>query len=403
MVDAHAGTGHVEGRRRERARAPRDRVERNSYVYTPISSLVAWGAFANLAHQMLRASLLWLVVLSGWNSAPAAEKVFDFHEEKVGEVPRGFRSSVAGEGHPGDWRVIQEEVPPLMAPVSPVARPLPKRPVLAQMARDRTDEHFPLLVYEEETFGDFTLSTRFKIVDGAAEQMAGIAFRMQDEKNYYYVRASALGGTFTFFKVVGGVRGPPLGRNLAIAKGVWHTMTIECKGTSIRVLLNGKEAIPALDDKTYSGGKIGFWTKSDSVSYFTDTVIQYKPKEILAQLLIKDALRKYPRLVGLKIFASPGEQDDLKVVASLDPEEVGQAAPPEAKQVLEQQGYFYGRGNETVAITLPLRDNNGEKVAAVRVIMKSFLGQTEKNAVARAMPVVHGMENRIQTLKDLVQ
>jgi hypothetical protein len=180
-------------------------------------------------------------------------------------------------------------------------------------------------------------------------------------------------------------------------------MTIECKGTSIRVLLNGKEAIPALDDKTYSGGKIGFWTKSDSVSYFTDTVIQYKPKEILAQLLIKDALRKYPRLVGLKIFASPGEQDDLKVVASLDPEEVGQAAPPEAKQVLEQQGYFYGRGNETVAITLPLRDNNGEKVAAVRVIMKSFLGQTEKNAVARAMPVVHGMENRIQTLKDLVQ
>src|SRR6185436_17050422 len=108
--------------------------------------LVGSGAFANLAPRMLRASLVWFVVLSGWHSALAAEKVFDFREEKTGETPRAFRSAVAGEGQPGDWRVIQEEEPPLMAPVSPVARPLPKRPVLAQVARDKTDEHFPLLI-----------------------------------------------------------------------------------------------------------------------------------------------------------------------------------------------------------------------------------------------------------------
>jgi hypothetical protein len=241
-------------------------------------------------------------------------------------------------------------------------------------------------------------------VDGATEQMAGIAFRVQDERNYYYVRASALGGTFAFFKVVAGVRGPPLGRNnLKIPKGVWQEMSVECKGTRIRALLNGQEVIPPLDDKSFSNGKIAYWTKSDSVTYFTDTVIHYKPREILAQILIKDAQKKYPRLVGLKIFAAAGEPEELKVVASLDQQEVGQPAPAEAKQVLEKQGYFYGRGDETVALTLPLHDNNGDKVAAVRVIMKSFLGQTEKNAVARAMPVVHGMETRIQTLKDLVQ
>ena len=56
-----------------------------------------------------------------------------------------------------------------------------------------------------------------------------------------------------------------------------------------------------------------------------------------------------------------------------------------------------------IALTLPLHDNNGEKVAAVRLVMKSFVGQTENNALARAMPVVKGMEMRIQTLKDLVQ
>ena len=54
-------------------------------------------------------------------------------------------------------------------------------------------------------------------------------------------------------------------------------------------------------------------------------------------------------------------------------------------------------------MTLPLHDNNGDKVAAVRLVLKSFLGQTENNALARAMPVVKGMEMRIQTLKDLLQ
>ena len=59
-----------------------------------------------------------------------------------------------------------------------------KRPVLAQLSKERTDEHFPMLVYEGETFGDFKLTTQFKIADGKDEQMAGIAFRIQDEKNY---------------------------------------------------------------------------------------------------------------------------------------------------------------------------------------------------------------------------
>ncbi len=180
-------------------------------------------------------------------------------------------------------------------------------------------------------------------------------------------------------------------------------MTVECKGTRIRALLNGKEIIPPLDDKTFISGKIGYWTKSDAVSYFTDTVIEYKPKETLAQLLVKDAVKKYPRLLGLKIYAANAEQGPLQVVASLDAKEVGQVAPKEADEVLAKRGYYYGKGSGAVMLTLPLHDSNGEKVAAVRVVMKSFLGQTEKNALARAMPVVHGMETRIQTMKDLTQ
>ena len=347
--------------------------------------------------------LVALVLLClGW-PASGADKVFDFRQEKVGEVPRGFRSTVAGQGVPGDWRLLLDEVPSLLAPLSPNAPGGNKRPVLAQLARDRTDEHFPMLIYGEETFGDFTFTTRFKIVDGATEQMAGVAFRIQDEKNFYYIRASALGNTFYFFKIVDGMRSAPIGNKVEIPRGVWHTMTIECQGTRIRGLLNGREIIPALDDKSFTAGRIGFWTKSDSVSYFTDAAMTYKPRESLAQLLVKDALKNHPRLQDLKIFAPATENGPLSVIASTNQKEVGQAAPKEVGDVLAKRGYFYGKGGGEVMLTLPLRDSNGDKVAAVRMVMKAFPGQTENNAVARAMPVIKGMESRIQTWKDLLQ
>ena len=126
--------------------------------------------------------------------AQAAEKSFDFSDGLTNRLPEGFSSVLAGTGEPGQWKVMLEAVPSLLAPISPNAPVISKRPVAAQLSRDKTDERFPMLVYDEETFGDFSLSVRFTMVDGVADQMAGVAFRLQDEKNYYYVRASALGG-----------------------------------------------------------------------------------------------------------------------------------------------------------------------------------------------------------------
>jgi hypothetical protein len=351
---------------------------------------------------MLRRAIALAAVLSG-GAMFGAEIVLDFRQDKLNETPRGFRPMLAGSGQPGEWRIVQDELPSLLAPLSPNARDGGKRPVVAQLSRDRTDERFPMLVYEGETFGDFKVTTRFKLVDGAVEQMAGVAFRIQDERNYYYIRASGLGGTFYFYKIVNGQRSTPIGNRLEIRKGVWHSLAIECKGTHIQAWLNDKEVFPALEDKSFTSGSIGFWTKSDSVSYFGDTTIIYRPKETLAQILVKDAFQKYPRLEGLKIYAPSPEGGELRVVASLDASEVGQPAPQEVSKVLAERGYYYGKRNGEVMLTLPLHDSNGEKVAAVRVVMKSFLGQTENNALARAMPVVKGMETRILTLTDLTQ
>lgn len=345
-----------------------------------------------------------ILMLVAWAIATrAAELKFDFSQSPESQVPSGFRSLVAGQGKPGDWKVIFDEVAPLLPPLSDKAPVVAKRAVLAQLAQDPTDEHFPILVYDGETFTDFTLTTRFKTVKGEKEQMAGIAFRLQDERNFYVVRASSLGNTFRFYKVVDGQRSPPLGPQIDIPKGVWHELTVECKGNQIRGLLNGKEVLPALVDSTFVRGKLGFWTKSDSVSYFADTRITYTTAESLAQKLVRDTLAKYPRLRDLKIFAPKGEPQRIQLVGTREKADLGQAADSTAAKVIAEGQPYLVRGKGTVTVVMPLRDRNGETIAAARVTLESFPGQTEQNALARALPIVKEMQTSITSLDDLVQ
>jgi len=194
----------------------------------------------------MRNDFFWAVALLAW-PAVAAEHRFDFAEVRENQPPPGFLSAVTGEGKPGDWRVIMDDVPPLMQRINPAAPTFAKQAVLAQLAQDPADEHFPLLIYEKETIDDFTLTTRFKTVKGVQERMAGIAFRIQNPTNYYVVRASSLGNNVRFYKVVNGQRGPVVGPEVPVPSEVWHELTVECKGNAIRCLLNGKELITATD------------------------------------------------------------------------------------------------------------------------------------------------------------
>jgi hypothetical protein len=306
-------------------------------------------------------------------------------------------------GKPGDWKIIMNEVPPLLPPLSANAPSVTKRAVLAQLARDPADEHFPLLIFEAETFTDFTFTTRFKAVAGAVEQMAGIAFRFQDEKNYYVVRASSLGHNLRFYKFVNGARSTPIGPEVAVPSGVWHELTVECKGNQIRCLLNGRETIPPLTDYTFTFGKVGFWTKSDSESYFADAKIVYTPREPFAQVLLRATLQAHPHLHGLKIYLPKPDKSGTTLVASNDPKEVGQAGEKAELDVATRGVIYTAKGRETYDVIIPLHDRNGETVAAVRVVLKSFYGQTEQNAIARALPIVKTMDSRVKEAKDLTE
>ena len=345
---------------------------------------------------------LWLGLFVAAFSVNAAEMVFDFSTTPEGKMPAGFRNVLAGSGAPGAWKVVLDEVPPLLAPLTDKAPVVTRRGVLAQVNQDATDERFPMLVCDREVFSDFTLTTRFKLVGGKTEQMAGIAFRIQDEKNFYVIRASGLGNNLRFYKVVAGERSKPIGPELPIQPGVWHELAIRCKGNQIEARLNGHPAIPPLSDNSFNSGKFGFWTKSDSLSYFSDTRITYVPRVPLAQVVVQDICKKNPRLLDLKIYGR-GEDGEPHVIGSKNENELGTAGGKSEKECIASGQIFFGREKSYVSVVMPLRDRDGETIAAVRFKMDTFAGQTEKNAVARARPLMKQIQLRVQTAEELAQ
>jgi hypothetical protein len=345
---------------------------------------------------------LWCMMVVAALSANAAELKFDFAETAVGKIPSGFRSILAGTGARGDWKVIMDDVPPLMAPLTDKAPSVTRRAVLAQMNQDATDERFPILLFDRETFGDFALSTRFKLAGGTTEQMAGFAFRVQDEKNFYVIRASGLGNNVRFYKVVGGERSAPIGPEIPVTKGVWHDLKIVCKANKIRCLLDGKDALPELVDNTFGTGKIGFWTKSDSLSYFVDTKIDYIPRVPLAQTVVQEVLKKNSRLIDLKIYAL-NDKGEAHVIGCKNEKEINEVGGSVEKDCIERGQIYYGKQKTHISVVMPIRDRNGENIAAVRLAMDTFLGQTESNALARARPIVKDIQERVQNAEELLQ
>lgn len=368
------------------------------FVPTRLVLCLLQGPF--LASLAAMERILALMIVIACSLAGAAELHFDFSSAPVGQTPKGFTNALAGGGEPGVWQVVMDEVPPLMAPLTAQAPAVTRRAVLAQLSKDAADERFPMLVYDGESFGDFTLTTRFKIVSGVTEQMAGIAFRWQDDRNFYVIRASALGRNVRFYKVVNGERSRPIGPEVEVARDQWHELKIHCKGAEIRCELNGREVLPPLNDSSFRYGKIAFWTKSDSVSYFTDTSIRYTPRIPLGQQIVTSLMQKNPRLLALKIFTQDTGTNATRVIASKDESDIGQAGGTYELACIQDGQMFFSKNSTHAAVVLPLRDRNGDVAAAVRIHMTTFPGQTERNALIRATPILKEMEARLRATED---
>jgi len=128
---------------------------------------------------------------------------------------------------------------------------------------------YPAISLNDRGYGDVTVTTLFKPVSGNKDRAAGIIFRVQDRNNYYIMKANALNNSISIYRFVMG--------NLTLIKevsanvptGTWQELSVESKGNRIRGFLNGKQLLEVHDD-TFTSGKVGLWTKTDSVSCFHD-------------------------------------------------------------------------------------------------------------------------------------
>ena len=182
----------------------------------------------------------------------------DFETAAVGELPAGFSTAVTGGGGKAAWRIVEDASAPS------------GRNVLAQTSTDKTSFRFPLCVYDRLEATDVTVSVRFKPVSGTVDQAAGLVARYRDKDNYYIVRANALESNVRLYKVEQGKRQQFAGVNVQVPAKEWQTLTLEVKGTHFRVFLNDGLLFEA-DDATFKdAGKVGLWTKADSVTYFDE-------------------------------------------------------------------------------------------------------------------------------------
>ena len=201
----------------------------------------------------------------------AAQVVIDFDSAEVGKLPADFSTALTGDGGLAAW-VVQED------PTAPSGNK-----VLAQTSLDGTSYRFPLCVYDNFTARDVMVSVKFKPISGKVDQAAGIVWRYQDKDNYYLVRANALEDNVVLYKVENGKRTDlkPIGAGLfaygkkgKVPNGQWSELRIVAKGNRFEVSLNGDKLFIVEDNTFPRAGKVGLWTKADSVTSFDDLKIE---------------------------------------------------------------------------------------------------------------------------------
>lgn len=194
--------------------------------------------------------------------ANAGQQTWTFEADHVGEAPSGFSFGRTGEGRMGRWVVQSDEGAPS------------GRNVLAQVDTDQTDYRFPIAVADHPSLRDLRLSVRCKSVAGNIDQACGIVFRYQNDQNYYVTRANTLEGNVRLYRVVNGTRRQFAGWNGPVTSGSWHGLRVDAQGDHLEVSWDGQKVIDAHDQTFQNAGKIGVWTKSDSVTYFDDLRVE---------------------------------------------------------------------------------------------------------------------------------
>lgn len=203
-------------------------------------------------------------------SSDSQEITVDFDALEAGQPPQGFSFALTGEGSPPLW----------------VTRADPDAPspsyVLVQTTDDPSSYRFPLSTYNGFSAKDVQLSVKFKPLSGQVDQAAGLVWRYRDSNNYYVVRANALEDNVVLYKVEDGKRRDlkpkgswfGYGKPAEVRRSRWNSLRISARGSHFDVWLNDEHLFRVEDDTFSEPGRVGLWTKADSVTAFDDLSIK---------------------------------------------------------------------------------------------------------------------------------
>jgi 3-keto-disaccharide hydrolase len=179
--------------------------------------------------------------------------VVNFDTSAVGKPPAGWTATMTGTGA-AKWTVERDDTAPSM-------------PNVLKQAGQAT---FPLCLKDDTSLQDGFVEVKLKPVSGREDQAGGVVWRARDSNNYYVARVNALEDNITVYHTVNGRRTERKRASMKVAPNEWHTLRVEFQGAHVTVLGDGKKAIE-WDDTTFSAaGKVGVWTKADSVTLFDD-------------------------------------------------------------------------------------------------------------------------------------
>jgi len=184
-----------------------------------------------------------------------------FESNQIGAAPEGWTSTLTGSGDP-KWTTEIDETAPS------------KSKVLKQSGRAA----FPLILKNDAAIKDGFVEMKFKAIAGSQDRAGGIIWRAKDANNYYVTRANALEDNVVLYKTVSGVRSAldivgrkgGYGTTVKVPANTWHSLRVDFKASRFSVFFNGKQLFEVEDSTFIDAGKMGLWTKADSVTLFDE-------------------------------------------------------------------------------------------------------------------------------------
>jgi hypothetical protein len=183
----------------------------------------------------------------------AFAETVNFDDLKTGAPPPGWTASKTGKGDP-KWEIVADDS-------------APSKPNVLKQSGEAT---YPVCFKNDTSLKDGFVEVKFKPISGKEDQAGGLIWRCKDKDNYYIARANALEDNVTIYHTIKGTRVSFKNIETKVAPAVWHTLRVEFEGNKFAVIFDGKKVIEADDDSFSDAGKVGVWTKADSVTIFDD-------------------------------------------------------------------------------------------------------------------------------------